>query len=213
MVSQTSQNETLSVAKDVFSSGQIGSKLWLIQILERLLVGYRPARSPMTVWIYGGWQGALGFLLLCRDGTEASVPLANIRSFDIDSAATDAANVLCENWVWRDWKFRAFTADCNLLNPREPGVEYGACPDLIINTSVEHFASNKWFEHIPAGTVVAFQGASFPHEGADPLVQSEVRSDGELQKRFPLAESWFSGSLHFDYGTWSFDRYMIIGVK
>lgn len=204
-----SQSDTLGLAKDAVSSGQVGSKLWLIQMLERLLLSYRPSRLPITVWIYGGWQGVMGFMLLCRVGTEAAVPLASVRSFDLDQSATNAANALCENWVWREWHFRAFTADCNQLDPLEPGAEYGARPDLIINTSVEHFASDEWFERIPIGTVIALQGASFPHDGAEAQIQSEA----QMLARFPMTENWFSGSLHFDYGTWSFDRYMIIGVK
>ncbi len=203
------QNETLVLAKDVMSSGQIGSKLWLIQLLERLLVRYRPARKPMTVWIYGGWQGALGFMLLCREGSDAAVPVSAVRSFDLDQNATDAANALCEYWVWREWRFRAFTADCNLLEPLRPGEEFGATPELVINTSVEHFVSRDWFERIPAGTVVVLQGAGFPHDGAE----QQVLSEAQLQERFPLTENWFSGSLHFDYGEWSFDRFMVIGVK
>ena len=42
---------------DSFSSGQIGSKLWLCQEAEKLF------ETVNQVWIYGGWYGLTAFLL------------------------------------------------------------------------------------------------------------------------------------------------------
>ena len=70
---------------DAWSSGQIGSKLWLCQELEKL-----PAleNRPQTVWILGGWEGTLGFLMLAR----GKIPIEKLRSFDLDPESTRAAS-------------------------------------------------------------------------------------------------------------------------
>ena len=46
--------------KDAFSSGQVGSKIWLCEELEK--TGWK---SKLT-YIYGGWHGITAFLLLSR---------------------------------------------------------------------------------------------------------------------------------------------------
>ena len=204
-------------SNDAFSSGQVGSKLWLCDELEKVLT-----RGDQNVWIYGGWHGVLGFMMLTRDTvSRGASPKANasdgfehvaryraIRSFDIDPSCEQSANLLCENWVWREWKFRAFTADCNQLNPAEGG-EYGASPTIVINTSVEHFDQREWFEKIPEGTIVALQASDFEHDGAVSLFSTEEK----MREAFPLREVLFSGRLKFDYGSWSFHRLMLIGVR
>lgn len=199
------ETENFQVARDAFSSGQMGSKIWLCQVLEQMLLS-RGVSAPQTVWVYGGWHGVLGFLLLSRQAP--GVAIERVRSFDIDPAVETPANLLCENWVWREWMFRAFTADCNALKPGE-NHEYGPPPTIVINTSVEHFAENTWFENIPAGTIVALQAADFDHHGAS----APIRSEAELRAAYPLAEEWFSGAMTFDYGSWSFQRFMAIGRK
>ncbi|MDZ4083033.1 MAG: hypothetical protein U1E10_08860 [Bdellovibrionales bacterium] len=197
----------ISIARDAFSSGQVGSKMWLAQLLETLAPAYA-ATGPHTIWIYGGWQGVMGFILLSRQASRTDFQIERIRSFDIDDQATEVANQICENWVWREWTFRAFTKDCDQLQPQD-GSDYGPSPTIIINTSVEHFDNRNWFENIPEGTIVALQASDFEHEGAVAL----AKSDEAFAEAFPLRESWFSGALDFNYGSWSFKRRMRIGRK
>ncbi len=211
------------VAVDAFSSGQVGSKLWLAQLLEKLAPAYGQA-GPHTVWIYGGWQGVMGFLLLSRQGAGSEFLIERVRSFDLDHEATEIANVVNENWVWREWQFRAFTADCNDVIRWETSSEgscvkteetYGPMPTIIINTSVEHFADRTWFERIPKGTIVALQASDFEHDGVAHERAQDFTSDAAFAAAFPMGESWFSGSLLFEYGegenAWSFQRRMLIG--
>jgi hypothetical protein len=202
----TSTSEIL-ISRDAFSSGQVGSKMWLAQLLETLAPAYS-ASGPHTVWIYGGWQGVMGFILLSRQATRTDFQIERIRSFDIDESATLVANQICENWVWREWMFRAFTEDCDLLKPNEPS-EFGPSPTIVINTSVEHFDNRNWFENIPEGTIVAFQASDFEHDGAVAL----AKSDEAFAEAFPLREVWFTGALDFNYDSWSFKRRMRIGRK
>lgn len=220
----------VEVAVDAFSSGQVGSKVWLAQILEKVAPAFGQG-GPHTVWIYGGWQGVLGFLLLSRQGTSPDFYIERIRSFDLDEKATLIANTINENWVWREWQFRAFTADCNSLfrevpsSPEDPAAavfvpaleDYGPSPTIVINTSVEHFADRTWFEQIPHGALVVLQASDFDHEGVASEHAKDFSSDAAFAKAFPLGEQWFSGSLLFEYGEgasrWSFQRRMLIGRK
>lgn len=188
----------IRIHPDAVSSGQISSKLWLCEELERLNLS-----EPRVIWLLGGWYGMAGFLLLSR----ARMNIRCIRSFDIDPEATRTADLLNENWVWKDWQFKAFTRDANALS--YSGEEYGEAPDILVNTSTEHFGSREWFANIPSGKIVALQSTDMAHEdhfwgkgGLD-----------ELREMFPLRESLYEGSLKFEYPDRQFSRFMRIGMK
>jgi hypothetical protein len=180
-----------SFNSDAFSNGQIDSKLWVCRELETL--GWK---SNLT-HIYGGWYGVLGFLLLSREKFQVK----RIESFDADPACESIADMINNNWVFKEWKFKAHTADCN--NPL-PGN-----PDLIINTSTEHFENSDWFDRIPKGTRIILQGNNLVHD--DHVGNSD--SLEEFENSFNLSAIVYRGSLDFTYPTWGFTRYMIIGIK
>jgi len=177
--------------KDAFSNGQVDSKIWLCQELEKLF------DRIDNIWIYGGWYGLTAFLLKTRE----RITIQTIRSYDIDPGCEKIADIVNENWVIKDWQFKAHTEDCNTLIPRNV--------DLIINTSTEHFQSMDWFYRIPTGTMIAVQGNNMLHD--DHLVHSESLSD--FKRLFPLQQILYAGSKEFNYPNWSFTRYMVIGVK
>ena len=181
----------VSIDNDAFSSGQIGSKIWLCEELERL-----NWTSDYT-YIYGGWYGITGFLLLSRGNFKVN----NIRSVDLDPECELVADTINNLWVWQHWQFKAITADCCLIRP--PVV------DLIINTSTEHFHSRDWYDNIPAGTRVVLQGNNMPHD--DHHVHSTSAED--FAKDYNLTTVDFIGSKDFVYPKWSFTRFMLIGTK
>jgi hypothetical protein len=181
----------MEVNKDAFSSGQVGSKLWLCEELEKL-----NWNSALT-YIYGGWYGVTAFLLLSR----GKFNVAKIRSLDIDPGCEPIADMLNENWVWQEWKFKAFTQDCNNFQG-----QYG---DLVINTSTEHFETMDWFHKLPKGTRVVLQGNNMPHD--DHVIHSH--SLEMFQQTYPLSEIVYAGEKEFVYPSWRFTRYMTIGVK
>jgi len=183
----------LNVDKDAFSSGQIGSKIWLCEELEKLF------ETADNIWIYGGWYGITAFLLNSRN----NIRIGQIRSYDIDPACEQVADMINENWVIDNWKFKAKTQDCNLLD-----LDWNS-PDLIINTSTEHFESRAWWNSIPQGTVVALQGNNMIHD--DHHVHSTCLKDFVAQ--FPVNETLYTGEKQFVYPDWRFTRYMLIGVK
>jgi len=179
------------INKDAFSSGQISSKIWLCEELENL--GWT---SKLT-YIYAGWYGITAFLLLSRGKFQVD----KIRSLDIDPACQPIADMINENWIIKEWQFKAFTQDCNNYE--------GQFGDLIINTSTEHFESMEWFNRIPKGTRVVLQGNNMPHD--DHHVHSkDLQSFVDLYKLTSIA---YKGSKDFNYPEWSFTRFMIIGIK
>ena len=185
------QNKFHMIHQDAFSSGQISSKLWLCEQLEQ--TGWT---SNLT-YIYGGWYGITAFLLLSRNNFKVD----QIQSFDIDPSCEPIADMINENWVWQDWKFKAYTLDCN-------GYVRGN-PDLIINTSTEHFDSFLWWDNIKPGTAVALQGNNMQHDDH----VNNTNSLDEFCEQFPLAQEIYRGSMDFNYPNWSFSRYMVIGIK
>lgn len=186
-------SQILGVDKDAFSSGQIESKIWLCRELENLF------DSIDKICIYGGWYGITAFLLQSR----GRLQIGQIKSFDVDPYCEQVADMINENWVYREWKFKAHTLDCNKLDIKSES------PDLIINTSTEHFSSFDWWHKIPKGTVVALQGNDMPH--ADHIMHSETLD--QFAKEFQMSEVLYQGQKEFAYPSWKFTRFMLIGVK
>ena len=196
-----SVNETITLHRDIYSSGQIESKLWLCREIEKRLHN----QDAQTVWVLGGWAGLLSFLLLSRE----NLNIKSIHSFDLEPNSEKKANIINENWIWRDQKFKAKTIDCNHLDYKNTSFADSDEPSLIINTSVEHFNSKKWYENIPSGKMVALQSCDLQHKEHTFCVHSEE----EFKNHFKFTKLYFSGSLHFDYKTSSFSRYMLIFEK
>jgi hypothetical protein len=178
------------VNKDSFSNGQIDSKLWLCEELERL------EWSSDLTYIYAGWYGITSFLLLSRGKFQVN----KIRSLDLDPSCQPVADMINENWVFKEWKFKAFTQDCNNFEG-----QYG---DLVINTSTEHFDSMEWFSRLPKGTRVILQGNNMPHD--DHVIYSSTLDD--FVKTYPLSSISYKGEKEFVYPDWGFTRYMLIGT-
>jgi hypothetical protein len=186
------------VSRDAFSSGQISSKLWLCSQLERMQYD-----RPQIIWLYGGWHAMTGMLLLARQ----IMPISHIRSFDVDPSCESTADSLMENWIWQGWKFKAFTRDCNSIDPISG--EYGPPPDIVINTSTEHFHSRDWYDRIPSGTMMVLQSNNMPHDD-----HHDCYDDLEsFVSNYGLSPMMYKGQLDFNYPTWNFSRYMIIGRK
>jgi hypothetical protein len=185
---------------DAFSDGQIRSKLWLCEELERLVPAFYP--NP-HIWILGGWYGLLAFLLLSRERIE----IASIRAFDLDEAATAVANEVNKNWEIQAWKFRAFTRDANQLDYQSPAD--CVTPQVVINSACEHFSGRDWWERIPSGTLVVLQSTDMPHREHIEL----VRDLGELKAKFPMGPVFYEGSREFRYPGHGFTRFMVAGLK
>jgi hypothetical protein len=84
--------------------------------------------------------------------------------------------------------------------------------NLVVNCSVEHMSSD-WFNNIPEKTIVCIQSSNVT-DTAYPWYISNPNPDQEtLAKKYPLSQTLFSGEKEFDYGSWGYKRFMLIGVK
>lgn len=185
--------KSVIIDKDAFSQGQILSKIWLCEELEKVNLFSNP-----KVWVLGGWQGLASFLLLSR----GSINIKEIRSFDMDPTCESIADVINNTWVTDNWKFKAHTHDCNTLNYFNP-------PNIVVNTSTEHFDSTAWFDIIPSGTLVCIQGNNLNHDDHF----SQVESFSEFLKSYKFSNIMYQGEKDFVYTEFKFTRYMIIGIK
>ena len=199
--SEQRDNHSVTVSKNAFSSGQIESKLWLCRELEKQLYN----NEAQIIWVLGGWTGLLSFLLLSRE----NLKIKAIRSFDQDPRCEGIADIINENWVWKQWTFKAKTINCNRLQYRDTSFSDSEKPSLIINTSTEHFHSKEWFSNIPSGTMLALQNCNMTYEDHIMCVHSEE----EFKEQFPLTDLYYSGTLDFRYPKSFFSRYMLIGRK
>lgn len=146
---------------DCFSRGQLKSKLWLIDELEKL-------NLPLgVVYLCAGWYATLATMLF-----ESDMEISKIRSFDIDPSVIDIAKTFNKPWVMDNWKFQAATLDIHDIDflshtynvTRADGslCSQTTVPDTVINTSCEHIEHfEDWYEKIPQGKLLVLQSNNF----------------------------------------------------
>ena len=188
--------KTFSFDQDAVSDGQLQSKLWLLTELAQVRPQL-PARVKRIAHL-AGWNGLLGFLLCSRQEFSSW----NYILIDRDLQALRQARHL--NSSWRHLRrYEDRHSDIHSWLPSELTAQ-----DLVVNTSVEHFSSDRWFDLIPAETVCVLQSTDLVHHEH----VSPVSSLSELRARFPRIEPIFQGERTFDYGPVRFNRFMLIGV-
>jgi hypothetical protein len=186
----------MDVDKDAFSSGQIGSKIWLAEHIESAVSHYQ-LKNPLRICMIGGWYGLLNFILQTRNG----IKILHVRSVDVDNTACQIADVINEYWVSRNWQFKSIVSDANAF-------DYDNY-DCVINTVVEHIDSNLWFEKIPKGSLVVLQSNNMKHE--DHIHNHKSLKD--FDNSYNFSDTFFLGQKDFMYPNWNFKRYMKIGIK
>ena len=180
---------------DSFSSSQIQSKIWLVEELEKCQLDAKKQR----IWILAGWYGLTNFIIRTR----GRIPILEVRSFDSDPECEPIADKINNLWEWQQWQFKAHTADVNELEYKWP------FPDIVINTSVEHMESDRWWDLIPAGTLVALQACDLDHDEHT----ADFKNLQDLVDKYPMTFELFTGTKVFDYGSKRMSRFMLIGRK
>lgn len=172
--------------RDMFSTGQLKSKLWLID--ELMNTGFNTGID--SVVIAGAWYGSLGVLLSkqLNQGTEITL-------LDIDPRC----EAFMQHAFWQLPFIKPITGDM---------YSYKYVQDLVINTSCEHIPDlTKWLSScIKDDTLVALQSNN--NTGIDGHINC-VQSVKEFEEQANLSEIIYSGEL--DCGVYT--RYMIIGMK
>ena len=169
--------------RDMFSSGQIRSKEWLIKELSK----YSAAFENNSAIIVGAWFGTLGILL------KKCCPTLKITLLDIDPRCEKFVN----NIIYDDPNLKYITSDM---------YEYHYKEKIIINTSCEHISDlREWINTIPLGRIVVLQSNNY-YTGAGHI--NCVESVEELADQSGLRSIWYTGKLEMPMYT----RFMIIGI-
>jgi hypothetical protein len=138
-----------NLALEAFWSGQLDSKLWLVDTLNSIV------KQESNIYIFGGWIGTLASILFqC-----STFKINKIRSIDIDPWCESVADTICKSYEMNKWKFKARTCDMSIYD-----YEWEINPQIVINTSTEHIPQkiyDQWYDKIPDDTLVVAQGNDF----------------------------------------------------
>lgn len=186
-------HKNMGIDFDSFSSGQMTSKLWLCEHLEKI-----PTPGPVQIEILAGWYGLLGTILFARN----RLPIRKLKVIDIDPDAIRRAKLFNENWIWAGHKFEAHEADIN-------NYQTDAETDVVINTSTEHLSSDEWWDRIKPGTWVVLQGTNMVNPTHINLSENLIH----FKSRFPVQTMFYCDEIEFKYVSFEFKRFMIIGRK
>ena len=189
-----------NVNLDAWSDGQIQSKLWLCRVLENQW----NVQTPSHFWIYGAWYGILAQFLLVRE----KIAVRHFDLFDIDSEALSIAQALTSSWwIQKKVSFGFHHRDCDDVTENE--IQQNQ-PDLVINTSCEHFQCYQWFHNLPKGQKFLLQSTNMQHPTH--ILRPNSLSNF-IDQLGPVSEIWYQDVLPVRYPHFEFDRYMVMGQK
>ena len=172
-----------------FTRDLIASKVWLLEQLAQIQQHYT------TMYILGSWYGNLA-LYMTLQPTIAVDRIINVET----NAEMLATSQRILDRVGAD-NVKSMLADANKLDYRQLGRA-----GVVVNTSLTEMPEQSWFEHIPAGTIVALQARD-----QDPGV--EYHNSQDIQRRYPLSQVLYQGSMSLQDPETEYTRYMTIGVK
>ena len=133
-----------------FWKGQINSKVWLIEHLER-----HYQNRPYNILLCGGWNGVLATLLF-----NSMMDITRIVSMDIDAKCEEIAYNMNKDYEMQG-RFKAITSDMLAYEDYDKH-------NLIINTVCEHMTQeqyNEWLDKLPSNKRVIIQSNDyFSHE-------------------------------------------------
>lgn len=171
--------------RDMFSSGQIQSKVWLIEELGKFV-----NLKFKKIVIVGSWFSSLAFLLLQKFSN------VKILCLDLDKRCEIFVNSIIT------------TAEKEYVRAAQGDMfKHSYVEDLIINTSCEHIKNlDEWLKLLPAGSTVVLQSTNYlaPTDHINPVNSLEEfinQTQGELQNIL------FSGEIDLKV----YKRFMIIG--
>jgi hypothetical protein len=166
-----------------FWASQIDSKFWLLEELKKIEI------EKGNVYIFGGWYGTLGGLII------DNLQVNDVFSIDIDPSCASIGKVLNPDVKFITQNMRE---KFNLNNP---------C--LLVNTSTEHISQEifqEWYDTLPKNVPIVLQGNNF-HQCSE-----HIRCANSLQEFIDmnkLDEVILSGQLDCK----DFTRFMQIGYK
>ena len=172
-----------------FTRDLIASKVWLLQELEQIQQHYT------TMYILGSWYGNLGVLL----ALDPIIKYKKLINVETDQKFLQASRRIHNYLGIGNTEY--MLADANTLNYRQLGRA-----GVVVNTSLTEMHQKEWFEHIPAGTLVAMQARN-----NDPGVA--YHSSQDIQRRYPLNQVIYHGTMKLQDPETKYTRYMVIGRR
>jgi hypothetical protein len=189
-----------------FSHGQITSKIWLCEELEKY------CKLNDNLYILGGWHNILGFMFSVRKPNF----FKRIHNIDIDSEVIEIADKICDTWINQLYTNSHIINTCADSNEYE--LQLNSETDIVINCSVEHFKTNDWFNKLPTNTLLCVQSSDIKDkdviESLETWQQNQPNSDlATFLNRFPVSEYLYVGTKTFEYPDYGYNRFMMIGRK
>ena len=172
-----------------FTRDLIASKVWLLQGLEKIQPHYT------TMYVLGSWYGNLAVYMTLQP----TIRVDRIINVETNPEMLDTSQSILDQVGAQNVK--SMLADANKLDYRRLG-----SAGVVVNTSLTEMHQKEWFEHIPAGTVVALQARN-----NDPGVA--YHSSQDIQRRYPLSKLLYHGSMRLRDPETEYTRYMTIGIK
>lgn len=197
--------------QDAFSRGQVQSKIWLVTELSKIKKDFD------CIYFLAGWFGQLRNYL-----DIANVAYKKIRVIDIDQEACKASDQIFNVDAIDNYKVKSVELDLTDMSWLfRSGCQYqiknystGAVideksiPDLIINTSAEHF-HERWYHKfvnrpLPTDPLFVIQSNNL-HNIPDHI--NSIHSIDEMKIKFPMSRIEYEGELQLQ----GYKRYMLIG--
>jgi len=197
--------------QDAFSRGQVQSKIWLATELSKVKTDFD------MIYVLAGWFGQLTSYFDAAD-----INYNKIRIMDIDPRACEISDKIFNATKLENYKVKSVERDLTDYDwLSRTGCEYilknynnnqetkeKSSPDLIINTSAEHF-HERWyhkFANRPLETNPLFVIQSNNLFNATGHINC-VHSIDEMKIKFPMKEVLFEGELQLK----GYKRFMLIG--
>jgi hypothetical protein len=172
-----------------FTRDLVFSKYWLMRELAKIT----PHIS--TMYVLGSWYGNLALFL----NRYPLVKVDHIVNVETDPEFLSASQDMLKQSGARNVEY--MLKDANDLDYRQLG-NNGA----VVNTSLTDMKGRDWFTHIPRGTLVVLQARD--HDPGEQFTSPE-----DIQKKFPLDQVLYSGSLNLEDPETEYSRFMTIGIK
>jgi hypothetical protein len=201
----TSAINTFNLNFDCFAYGQLESKQWLIDELERINFNLG------IVFNLCGWYGLLPAMMF-----QSRLDIQNIRSFDIDPNCWIIADQMNKSQIKNSWRFKAATEDINDINFNKhtwegwsnlsrKNISVTESPNVIINTSCEH-TKDDWFKKIPKGLMVVLQSNDYLQGDGHINCCGDLR---DFDASYTLTDTFYLGQKELE----KYTRFMKIGIK
>ena len=164
-----------------FTKDLILNKLWLVSELKKIKDQFS------TIYILGSWYGNMSLLLARSD-----IKFEHIVNVDSNAQVVKTGQRIAKRMNISD-RIEPMVADANTLDYRQLGRD-----GLVINTSCHDIENAGWFDHIPAGIMVA--------------LQSRTDVDDDLSS-YKISNVLYQGSRELEDPETKYTSILEIGVK